>query len=398
MIHSIMTPKIKPARAATAFSFAASFALLFTLSSCGSREAKTTPDSKTASNAFYAKYAGDAAVSESVMAQVIAPLFEDPAMAETRAVVIMHGGNVVAERYAPGYGPDTRLISWSMAKTVTATLVGMMVADGRLALDEPAPIPEWHVAGDERGKITIRHLLYMASGIDHTEGVDPQADVAIYDADTTRMLFLDGREDVAHYAETRVLEAAPGSKFEYSSATSHILADIMTRALTDSKEPSVRRDMMLEYAQGRLFEPLGMDSMMPEFDRSGTMLGGSMMHATARDWAKLGEFLRNSGSVRSAQLLPTSWPRFMRTSSPQDPAYGGHLWLNKKRPDGREQILFPDKGPSNIFAMLGHLGQFVVISPDNKLVIVRLGKTVDPGLSPINDQLAKIVASFPVKK
>ena len=192
-----------------------------------------------------------------------------------------------------------------------------------------------------------------------------------------------------------MLEAAPGKKFEYSSATSHILADIMTRALTNSRNPQIRRDVMLEYARGRLFEPLGMTSVVPEFDRNGTMLGGSMIHATARDWAKFGEFLRNNGSVRSAQLLPTSWVRFMRTSSANDASYGGHLWLNKRRPAGRNQVLFPDKAPSDVFAALGHLGQFVVVSPQKKLTIVRLGKTQEDVLDPVNDQLAKVIGLFP---
>lgn len=380
-------PKIKLAAAATAFSIAAMFAV----SACSDNAAKTPPDSSS----FVANYADDAAVSQDVLKQSVAPFFDDPMMAETRALVIMHGGILVAERYAPGYNADSKLISWSMAKSVTATLVGMMIADGRLALDEPAPIAAWQVRGDERRKITIRHLLYMASGLDHTEGLDEAAGIPIYDGDTPRMLFMDGRDDVAHYAETRILEAQPGTKFEYSSATSHILVDIMTRALTDSKDPLVRRNAMLEYAKGRLFDPLGMSSMTPEFDKAGTMLGGSMMHATARDWAKLGEFLRNNGSVRGAQLLPVSWVKFMRTSSPQDAAYGGHIWLNKKRPEGRDQVLFPDKGPSDVFSMIGHLGQFVLVSPQNKLVIVRLGKTVDAELDPVSNQLAKVVSVFP---
>jgi CubicO group peptidase (beta-lactamase class C family) len=384
-------PKIKSHIAATAFSLTAALML----SACGNKTAEPEAKTRAVSGEVIANYADDAAVSQTILKQVVAPFFEDPALSETRAVVIMHGGIVVAERYAPGYGPDSKLISWSMAKTVTATLVGMMIADGRLALDEPAPIAAWQVPGDERRKITIRHLLHMASGIDHTEGLDEEAGIPIYDGDTPRMLFMDGRDDVAHYAETRILEAQPGTKFEYSSATSHILVDIMTRALTDSKDPLVRRNAMLEYAKGRLFDPLGMDSITPEFDRSGTMLGGSMMHATARDWAKLGEFLRNNGSVRGAQLLPVSWIKFMRTSSPQDAAYGGHLWLNKKRPEGRDQVLFPGKGPGDIFAMLGHLGQFVLVSPQHKLTVVRLGKTVDAELDPIDEQLAKVVASFP---
>ena len=335
----------------------------------------------------------DAAPGKERLASTIAPFFDDPALEETRAIVVMHGGRVVAERYAPGFGPDSRLISWSMAKSVTATLIGMMVADGLLVLDDTAPVPEWSSPGDPRAKITLRQLLHMSSGLDHTEMAE--GDKAIYEADTTRLLFLDGRENVARYAEKRNLEAEPGRNFEYSTATSHILADIMTRTLTDSSDPVVRRNAMLEYARGRLFEPLGMTSAVPEFDRSGTMLGGSMIHATARDWAKFGEFLRNNGSVRSAQLLPTSWTRFMKTSSANDPAYGGHVWLNKRRPEGRDQVLFPGKAPSDVFAALGHLGQFIVVSPQHRLTIVRLGKTQDDQLDPINDQIAKLIAIFP---
>lgn len=367
------------------------------LAACGSGET-TEPLKTVATQAAYVEnYSDDSVVTKSALKEVIAPLFEDPALAQTRAVVIMHGGLLVAERYAPGYGPDTPLISWSMAKSVTATLVGLMVADGRLALDEPAPVPEWHSPGDPRAKITLRHLLHMTSGLDHTEGLEPDGEKAIYKSDTTRMLFLDGRENVARYAEARPMEAKPGEKFEYSSATSNILADIMTRSLTDSKDPVVRRDAMLEFARGRLFEPLGMTSIVPEFDRNGTMLGGSMIHATARDWAKFGEFLRNNGSVRNAQILTTSWARFMKKSSAQDAAYGGHIWLNKKRPDGRDQVLFPTKAPGNVFSALGHLGQFVLVSPSNKLTIVRLGKTNDADLDPVNDQLARIINIFPQK-
>ena len=339
--------------------------------------------------------ADDAIVGKEEIAAAIAPMFEDPTLSETRAIVIMHGGRVIAERYAPGYGPETPLISWSMAKSVTATLIGLMVADGRLALDEPAPVAEWQTPGDPRAKITLRHLLHMASGLDHTEGLEPDSDLEIQDADTTRMLFLDGRENTALYAEGRMLEAKPGEKFEYSSATSIILTDIMTRSLTRSKDPAVRRDAMLEYANGRLFEPLGMTSAMPEFDRNGTMLGGSIIHATARDWAKFGEFLRNNGSVRGAQLLPTSWTRFMRTPSETDSAYGGHIWLNRKRNHGRGPVLFPGKAPSDVFAAIGHLGQFVVVSPQHRLTIVRLGKTQDSELDPVNVQLAKLILVFP---
>jgi CubicO group peptidase (beta-lactamase class C family) len=376
-------PRNKFSRAATAICGLAAF----TLASCGSEPpAKPIERGQT-------MIADDSVVGKKQLAEAISPFFEDPALAETRALVVMRSGRIVAERYAPGYGPDTRLISWSMAKSVTATLVGLMVADGRLALDEPAPVAEWQTPRDGRAKITLRHLLHMSSGLDHTEMAE--GDIEIFDADTPRMLFLDGRENIARYAETRPLEAKPGDKFEYSSATSNILTDIMTRSLTSSKDPAERRDAMLEYARGRLFEPLGMTSAFPEFDRNGTMLGGSMIHATARDWAKFGEFLRNNGSVRAAQMLPTSWTRFMKTPSKNDSSYGAHIWLNRQRNDGRDQVLFPGKAPPNVFAALGHLGQFVVVSPQHRLTIVRLGKTPDDQLGPVNDQLAKLISIFP---
>ncbi|MFM2022187.1 MAG: hypothetical protein RJB02_1895, partial [Pseudomonadota bacterium] len=128
--------------------------------------------------------ADDAAPGQERLRSAIAPFFEDPALAETRALVVMQGGRIVAERYASGYGPETRLISWSMAKSVTATLVGLMVADGLLVLDDPAPVPEWSSPGDPRAKITLRQLLHMASGLDHTEMAEGEKQ--IYDADTTR--------------------------------------------------------------------------------------------------------------------------------------------------------------------------------------------------------------------
>ena len=378
-------PRNKFTAAATAFCAIA----ILTLGSCG--DASPEPAADPGKSIIV----DDAVVGKDRLAKAIAPFFEDPTMAETRALVVMQGGRVIAERYAPGYGPDTRLVSWSMAKSVTATLVGLMVADGRLALDEPAPVPEWKTPRDGRASITLRHLLHMSSGLDHTEMAE--GDVEIFDADTPRMLFLDGRENVARYAETRPLEAQPGKKYEYSSATSNILADIMTRSLTESTDPEVRRDAMLEYARGRLFEPLGMTSAFPQFDRNGTMLGGSMIHATARDWAKFGEFLRNNGSVRAAQLLPTSWTRFMKTPSKTDNSYGGHIWLNRPNRSGRNQVLFPGKAPADIFAALGHLGQFIIVSPQHRLTIVRLGNTPDDKLDPLDDQFVKLISIFPTK-
>jgi len=403
--------KDKTSQSATAFSSQPKFGsikiilmgLLLSAAACAERDVEPSPllpdaESKALADKSIINVAQDADVSVSILRDALRPFFERNDLSETRAVVIMHKGSVVAERYAPGYSENTPLISWSMAKTLTATLVGLMVADGRLVLDDRAPVAAWSSPADPRNKITLRHLLHMASGLDHSEGAAPDQGKALYESDTTRMLFLDGRDNVAQYAQARQLEAQPGEKFEYSSATTNILADIMTNILTDSKDPVARRDAMLTFAKGRLFDPLGMTTMVPEFDRNGTMLGGSMVHGSARDWAKLGEFLRNNGSVKGAQLLPTSWTRFMRTSSPTDPAYGGQTWINKQRPEGRNVVLFGGRGADNIFGMLGHLGQSVISSPNHKLTIVRMGKTLDGQTRPIYDHIANVISKFPETK
>ncbi len=321
------------------------------------------------------------------LARSLDSLFTDPAQAETRAVVILRDGRIVAERYGAGYHENTRFVSWSMAKTVTAVMIGQLVADGRLRLDEPVPVPAWQRPGDPRGEITLRQLLQMRSGLRHTEAGDPP-----YESDEVRMLFLDGRDAMAAYAEAPPLEAAPGSRFEYSSATTVILADIAARALTTSQDPAERIRVVHDYLQTRLFGPLGMTSMVPEFDAAGTLIGGSLIHGTARDWAKFGEFLRNRGAVEGAQLVPSAWVDFMTTSSPRSPNYGGQTWLNRPGADGT--VLWPG-APASTFSLNGHLGQYVVISREHRLVVVRLGKTQDDRHEPIRSALARIITLFP---
>lgn len=369
-------------------------ALTLAIPGCGS---SGDPDVAPQRSAAELAYISDASpVAKARLDEAIAPLFEDPAMAETRAFLVMYQGKIIAERYGDGYDEDTRFISWSMAKSFTGALIGFLVADGRLVLDDPAPVPAWQRPGDPRGDITLRHLLHMSSGLDHTE-VPEDGGKTVFEADTNRVLFLDGAQDTAAYAEARPMEAKPGDKFEYSSATSIILSDIITRTLTKSSDPEVRRNVTLRFIRGRLLEPLGMDGTYPEFGPNGTFLGGSFIHATARDYGKFGEFLRHNGARKGAQHLPVSWVRFMKTSSKNDPAYGGHLWLNKKRPDGRNQVLFPDNGPETIFAALGHLGQQIVVSPEQQLTVVRLGKTQDDVLAPMSAQIGRIMALFPIR-
>lgn len=323
------------------------------------------------------------------LARVIDDLFGDREAGETRALLVLSGGRVIAERYGPGYGPKTPLIGWSMSKTVTGVMIGQLVADGRLRLNETAPVPAWQRSGDPRGEITLRQLLQMRSGLRHTEAGDP-----VYRSDEVRMLFLDGRDDMAAYAEAQPLEAEPGRKFEYSSASTVILSDIAARALTDNRDPAFRRRAVSDYLHTRLLDPVGMKSAVVEFDAAGTLIGSSMMHATARDWAKFGEFLRNGGAVKGAQLVPRGWIDFMKTPSPRNPAYGAQLWLNRPSSTG-EDMLFAGKAPKSLFGCVGHQGQYVIVSPEQKLTLVRLGKTDGERRPRLRDRLADIVALFP---
>ena len=333
----------------------------------------------------------DATVSESNLRAAIDAIFDDSAMGDTRALLVLHDGKIVAERYAPGFGPDTKQLSWSMAKSVTAVLVGLMVSDGRLALDSPAPVPAWNQAGDPRGAITLRHLLTMSSGLDHAEDAS-DAGGAVADADTPRMLFTHGARDMAGYAEAKPMAQHPGQHFNYSSATTVILSGILTRLLTGSGDPETRRAAMMQFIEGRLKQPVGLSSLTPEFDARGTMIGGSILHMTARDYAKFGEFLRNRGRANGRQILSQRWVQFMTTPSAQEAAYGGQIWLN--RPSDNNP-LFPGTAPRSLFACLGHNGQYILVSPRQRLTIVRLGVSDSEERKPLKAALGKLIELFP---
>ena len=322
------------------------------------------------------------------LARAIDDLFADRASGETRAVLILRDGRIVAERYAEGYGPQTRFIGWSMSKSVTATLIGLLVSDGRLRLDDPVPIPAWQRPGDPRGPITLRQLLQMRSGLTHVENANPA-----FKSDTARMLFLDGRDDMATYAEAQPLQDEPGTKFRYSTATAVILADIAARALTDSHDPATRQRAVADFLRTRLAEPAGLPSMVAEFDAAGTMAGGSMVHASLRDWARFGELLRNQGSVDGRQILPREWIAFMTSPSPANPGYGGQIWLNRPQIDGTKE-LFADRGPPDLFGCVGHQGQYILVWPRQRLTVVRLGKTDDAKRPALLTHLADIVNLF----
>ena len=328
-------------------------------------------------------------VDREKLARAVDALFTREGIGETRALVVMHRGEVAAERYGEGFDAETPLVGWSMSKTVTAVLVGMLVADGRLQLDGPAPVAIWQRAGDPRGEITLRHLLQMRSGLRHDEKSEP-----VYTSPEVRMMFLDGSADMAGWAEAQPPDHAAGSTFAYSTNTSAILADIATNLIAPDAPPDERQQAMELFLNSRLAVPLGMKSMRGEYDAAGTLAGGSFIWANARDWARFGEFLRHGGSVKGAQLVPRRWIDFMKSESPRSPDYGAQLWLNRSSGEDRDE-LFAEQGPGDAFAAVGHLGQYMIVVPSRGLTIVRLGKTDQEERKALVDALAEIVALYP---
>ena len=310
---------------------------------------------------------------------------------ETRAVLIVVDGCPALKAYAPGFSDDNRFISWSMAKTVTAMLVGALVSDGRLQLDAPAPIAEWHDTGDPRGAITLRHLLQMSSGLAHTEVGDP-----VESSDTNQTLFVAHTAAMAREAISHGLESAPGARYEYSSLTTIILAEIVARTLTPSRDPQARAAAYTAFTRARLFRPAGVRSAVMEYDGAGTQVGGSLMHMTLDDWGRIGTLLLDGKGLDGAQVIAPDWLAFMKAPSPTNAGYGGQTWLN--RPSSGKPGLLYGKGPASAVGMNGHLGQKVVASPESGpgrgVVIVRLGNTPDAGNAALMRTLGDVTAAF----
>lgn len=342
-----------------------------------------------------AMIAGPAAQVPAATPALVEKIFADKSFGETRAVVVLRDGLPVIERYAPGYGPGNRFISWSMAKSVTSTLVGQLVAAGRLDLDAPAPVPAWHRnPADPRGRITLRQLLHMSSGLANSETGPP-----VEGADTNRALFSDESDDAAAAAEAAPLKYAPGSRFEYSTLTTVILSDIVVRTIAPAAAtPAARRAAMQAYFRDQLVVPSGMTSLVCEYDAAGTMLGGSFCHATARDWARFGQMYLDGGVVGGRQVVPAAWVAFVRTAAPTNPAYGGQFWLNRPGNAEGRPALFPDQGPADLYSAIGHLGQYVMVAPRKHLVVVRLGKSSDDARGGLLPALGALVNSFPDAK
>ncbi len=307
----------------------------------------------------------------------------DPALGQrqTTAIVVAHDGHLVAEGHAPGYGPETPMLSWSMAKSVLAALVGVAVAEGRLALGAPAPVPEWSDPVDPRHAITLDQLLRMSSGLAFDEHYGTTNDVS-------RMLFT--QPDTGAYAARSRLAAPPDTVWSYSSGTSNLVA----RILRDRFDRDL--EAMQRWSRERLFGPAGLASALFEPDASGTFVGSSFVFMTARDWARFGELHRLDGIWNGRRILPEGWVRYVTTPTPAAPdgRYGAHWWLNAGSPDDRSRRMWP-KVPTDAYAARGHSGQYVVVVPSVKLVVVRLGlSTCEEAHQGIEELVADLVRVY----
>jgi CubicO group peptidase (beta-lactamase class C family) len=300
---------------------------------------------------------------------------------QTTAVVVARDGRLVAERYAPGYGPATPMLSWSMAKSVTAALVGLAAEEGRLALHAPAPVREWSDAEDPRRAITLDHLMRMSSGLRFDERYRATTDASV-------MLFTG--PDTGEFAARKPLDAPPDAVWSYSSGTSNLVS----RMLRDVFGGDL--GAMLRWARERLFDPAGLTSAFLEPDASGTFIGSSFAFMTARDWARFGELHRRDGEWFGRRILREGWVRYVTTPTPAAPrgGYGAHWWLNAGAPDDPADRPWPEL-PADTYAARGHSGQYVVVVPSSRLVVVRLGLSVpDQGDDGADALVAELIRHF----
>ena len=306
---------------------------------------------------------GDAVTTEKspTLETVLDKWFQDPDPANprrTRAIVVVKDGQIIAERYGKGFSKDTLFQGWSMTKSVTNALLGILVQQGKLDIHSPAPVPEWQGTDDPRKAITIDQLIRMSSGLEFNEDYSNLAN------GVTQMLY--NQSDMAAYAANEPLAGAPDTIWNYSSGT----ANILSRIIRDTIGGDITD--YWAFPQEALFHRIGMNSATFEPDASGTFVGSSYMYTTARDWARFGLLYLQDGVWNGERILPEGWVDYTRTPTPPSLGeYGGMWWLNASDgsdPATKEWTDLPD----DIYYAEGHDGQDVVIFPTQNMIVVRL--------------------------
>ena len=267
---------------------------------------------------------------------------------KSRAVVIIYKDQIIAERYANGFTKNSKLLGWSMTKSILSTVYGVLQQQGKINVQDKAPIASWQ--NDERKNITIHNLLQMNSGLEWDENYDEISDA-------TKMLFLE--RDMTKMQEDKPLVGKPNATWNYSSGTTNLLSGILRKQFATHQE-------YLDFWYTSFIDKIGMNSMVLEADLSGNYVGSSYSWATARDWAKFGLLYLKNGNWNGDQLFTKDWVDYVTTPTPTSKGtYGAQFWLNANKQ-------FKDV-PKNMYFADGYQGQRVYILPDQELVIVRFG-------------------------
>lgn len=319
----------------------------------------------------------------------------DPDLQQTREVVVIWHGRLVAEAYAKGFGPNIRLVSWSMAKSINQALVGIAARKGLLNPDQPMPNSAYP-ATDPHGRVTWRQWLNMVDGMDfHEDGAK-----RIEDNDSADMLYGAGRFDIAAYAAKLPMAHPPGTFWNYNSAGMDLVANSLGQLVAPHEtRPAVRRAAMTSFMNTELFRKIGMHSAHVEFDPAGTAVLASLVYATARDFAKFGYLYLRDGSWDGQRILPNGWVDFARRKTPADNSdtYGAGWWIvpadSSKKPYDSG---IPPQAPRDMFYADGHDGQHIFVVPSKDLVVVRLGVTYSAnGSAAIGRWVTSIINLFP---
>jgi CubicO group peptidase (beta-lactamase class C family) len=286
----------------------------------------------------------------------------------TRSLLVIYKDKIIAEKYEKGFNKESKLLGWSMTKSVTATIFGILEKQGKFDVNAPAPIPEWK--NDDRKKITTNDLLHMNSGLQWVENYSTICDA-------TEMLFQ--AEDMSRSQIEKPAEHKPNQRWNYSSGTTNLLSGILRKQFKTHQE-------YLDFWYTALIDKIGMNSMVIETDMAGNYVGSSYGWATTRDWAKFGLLYLHKGNWNGEQLFNESWAKYVATpTNGSKGEYGAHFWLNA---GGK----YPD-APKDLYSASGFQGQKVFIIPSKDLVIVRLGLT-DESQFDINEVVKGILESL----
>jgi CubicO group peptidase (beta-lactamase class C family) len=286
----------------------------------------------------------------------------------TRSVLVIYKNKIIAEKYADGFSKNSKILGWSMTKSITATYFGILQKQGKFDINKPAPVTAWQ--NDARKNITTNDLLHMNSGLEWEEDYTKISDV-------TKMLFL--AEDMSKSQAEKPVAFKPNTHWNYSSGTTNLLSGILRKQFKTHQE-------YLDFWYSSLLDKIGMNSALVETDMTGNYVGSSYGWATTRDWAKFGLLYLHKGNWNGEQIFDESWAKYVATpTNTSNGQYGGQFWLNSGG-------YFPDV-PKEMFYCSGYQGQIIAIFPSKDLVVVRMGLTEEPDFN-FNAFLKEVVESL----